>query len=66
MTDIKDLPKFYSHLLDENVALEAKIDAIKEIMREHRDDWAPEHPPYALMDCLERMEEVLDVSYPPK
>ena len=40
-------------------ALQQQIDAVLEICREVSDDWAPEHPPYAAQEMIERIREKL-------
>ena len=40
--------------------LRTQLDKIREACRETSDDWAPEHPPYAAQELIERIESILD------
>ena len=39
--------------------LQAQLEKVRECCRETSNDWAPEQPPYAAQDLIERIEEVL-------
>ena len=37
-----------------------QLDAVREVIRETRDDFAPDHPPYDVTDLLDRVEKALE------
>ena len=53
-----------SRINDRNVHIyleaEAKLDAVREVVRETRDDFAPDHPPYDVTDLLDRVEKAME------
>ena len=37
-----------------------QLDAVREVVRETRDDFAPDHPPYDVTDLLDRVEKAME------